>query len=101
MTPLELIFILFLVQLISYLLIDKYNAPKWKYLIFGLIMVGYIFIIPSFFFPDNPNNEPQCGMPLLGITLAFWILGCGTVIITHVFYLLIKRIITDRQKHGT
>lgn len=101
MTPLELIVILLIVQLIGYLLFDKYHKKKWKLLIFGLLMIGYIFIIPSYFFPDNPNNEPRCGMPLVGITLAFWILGCGTVLITHIVYLLIKRIFTDRQKYGT
>ena len=101
MNPLQLIFLLFLVQVICYLLLDKINFAKWKYLIFGLLIIGYIFVIPSCFFPDNPKNEPMCGMPMVAITFAFWFLGCGTVIMTHIVYILIKKIITDRKKYGT
>jgi hypothetical protein len=101
MDPLQLILLLFLVQVICYLLLDKFKFAKLKHLIFGLLIIGYIFIIPSRYFPDNPKHEPMCGMPMVAITFAFWYLGCGTVIITHVCYLLIKKIITDRQKYGT
>lgn len=101
MNPLQLIFLLFLVQVICYVLLDKFNYAKWKYLIFGLLIIGYIVIIPSRFFPDNPRHEPMCGMPIVAITFVFWFLGCGAVMITHICYLLIKKIITDRQKYGT
>lgn len=101
MTPLQLIFILFFVQVICYFLLDKYNIAKWKSFIFGLLIIGYIFIIPSRFFLDNPNNETMCGMPMVAITFAFWLLGCGTVIITHLAYIAIKKILSGRKRYGT
>jgi hypothetical protein len=100
-TPLQTFFVLFLAQVISYILLDKYNLSKWKSLIFSLLITGYIFIIPSQFIPDNHNIKPMCGMPIIGISFAIGFLGCGTTIITHFVYLAINIILFRPKVYGT
>jgi hypothetical protein len=55
----------------------------------GLIL-AHAFIFPPYFFPVIEDDGIRCGMPLLGVTLAFWIFGIPATILTHVTYLLIK-----------
>jgi hypothetical protein len=92
MTPINVILIFFLIQIAGYILLDKYNLKNWKYLILGGLLVSYIFVLPSYFIPNNPTNELRCGMPALAITLGFWIFGCGTALITHFTYIIIRNI---------
>lgn len=92
MTPLIAILIILLIQIIGYLILDKVNLKAWKYSILVVLLIAYIFILPNHFIPDNQNNVPRCGIPALGITLVFWVLGCGTTLLTHLIYVLIKRI---------
>jgi hypothetical protein len=72
MTPLNVIGIIFLIQIVGYLILDRVNLGIWKYLLLGFCLFAQLFILPSYFIPDNPNNEPRCGMPAMGITLAFF-----------------------------
>lgn len=99
MTPLNAITIILFVQIIGYIILDKLSLKVWKYLILGISLVAYIFVLPSYFIPDNPNNEPRCGMPALGITLAFWIFGCGATLFAHLIYILINRL--NGKKNST
>ncbi len=92
MTPIIAILIILLIQIIGYLILDKINLRAWKYSILGVLLIAYIFILPSYFIPDNHNNEPRCGMPALGITLVFWVLGCGTTLLAHLIYVFIRKI---------
>ena len=101
MTPISAIAIIFAVQIFGYVLFDKYNLSNWKYLILGLSLIAYLFILPSYFLPDNPSNEKRCGIPALVITLIFWILGCGSTLITYLMYLLFKNFIIKNQKNST
>ncbi len=88
MTPLHVIASMLAIQVIGYVLLDRYNLSAWKYLIFGIILVLHFFVLPGYFFPNNPTHEPMCGMPVLAITLGFWILGGGVTLMTHVIYMV-------------
>ncbi len=79
-------------QIGLYLFCDKMS---WKYgraIILVLVLIGYVFIIPPFFFniPDPGPNEIKCGMPVLGMTLFFWFIGGGTAILVHFLGKLIR-----------
>ncbi|RYX81569.1 hypothetical protein EON73_04735 [bacterium] len=100
MTPISAIAIIFAVQILGYVAFDKYKLSNWKYLILGLSLIGYLFVLPNYFFPDNPNNEKRCGMPALAITLIFWILGCGSTIITYLIYLLFRNLTIKKTAHN-
>ena len=86
MTPINLILIIVLIQIVGYILLDKINLKKGKYLFLAIILGLNLLVFPRYFFPDNPNHEPGCGLPILAITLVFWIIGCGLTIITHLTY---------------
>jgi hypothetical protein len=86
MAPIHIIVFMLVIQVIGYILLDKYNLSKWKYLVLGIILILNVFILPDYFIPHNPNHKPICGMPAMGITLAFWIIGGGTTLVTHFVY---------------
>ncbi len=100
MTPLYAISIILVIQIIGYILLDKLNVGVWKYLMLGILLATYIFVLPGYFIPDNPNNEPRCGMPAFGIALAFWIFGCGTTLIAHLTYILIRKSNNIKRKNN-
>lgn len=100
MTPLHAIAIILVFQIIGYFIIDRLHLGVWKYLIFAFCLVAQLFILPNYFIQDNPNNEPRCGMPALGITLAFWIFGSGTTIVGHLSYILIKKLNSSIRKNS-
>jgi len=91
MAPIHVIVTILIAQIICYLTLDKLNLSAWRYLILALIMLVYIFVLPAYFIPDNPKTEPRCGMPELGITLAFWLFGGGTTLITHLTYSVMNK----------
>lgn len=91
MVPIHLIIMMLVVQILGYLLLDKYGFKKWKYLVFGLILILHFFVFPDFFIPKYKEGEFRCGMPIMAIYLAFWIIGGGLTIIFHFGYVLVKR----------
>lgn len=99
MTPYDIIAIFIIIQVAGYILLDKFNLRNWKYLIICLFLSMYIFVLPGFFIPDNPANGIRCGMPALAITLAFWIFGCGSVLITHLAYIVIRNFEKGTKKN--
>jgi len=88
--PLQAIILMFIIQIIGYVLLDRYGLGKFKYLILGLILILNFFVLPSYFIPDNPNKEPRCGMPVLAITFGFWVFGGGLALIAHISYNFLK-----------
>lgn len=101
MTPFNVFGILFIIQIVGYIFLDKFNLKKWKYLILGLLLVVYIFIIPRYFSPDISDDEIECGMPMLVVTLTIWLLGCGITLITHVIYITIKNLYNSNRNIDT
>jgi uncharacterized membrane protein YoaK (UPF0700 family) len=86
MAPITVIVIFLAIQIVGYIILDKFNLSKWKLLILAASLISYIFFLPSYFIPDIPDNEPKCAMPGFAITFVFWIFGCGTTIIAHFIY---------------
>lgn len=97
MTPIYVIILLLIPQIIGYILLDRNDLKKWKYLILIIILGLNFLVFPSYFIPENQNYEPRCGMPALANTLSFWIIGGGLTILTHVMYVFIKKYLTSKK----
>jgi ABC-type Co2+ transport system permease subunit len=70
-------------------MMDKYRFGFGKTWILLLLLMGYIFVLPSYFYPES-HPVGNCGLPVMGIALAFWILGCGSALVIHFSYLGIR-----------
>ncbi|PSR56161.1 hypothetical protein AHMF7605_22975 [Adhaeribacter arboris] len=90
-------------QLLLYLIIDKLNFRYGKVLILTLILVGHFFIFPKYFYPEPNSDGVNCGMPVLGITFAFWVFGSAITLLVHSIYSFIKNrinpLLTTIAKH--
>ncbi|WP_281337296.1 hypothetical protein [Flavobacterium eburneipallidum] len=92
MAPIHLITLILIMQILGYFLLDKYGFKKWKYLVFGLILILHLFVLPNFFIPKYKEGEFRCGMPIMAIYMVFWFIGGGLTIIFHFGYVLVKKI---------
>jgi hypothetical protein len=70
---------------------DSIYVKYGKTTLFLLIIIAYLFILPSLFLPEYDPNGANCGMPALGITLAFGVIGGGATILIHIIYHLIRK----------
>ncbi len=78
-----------LISLIQLFLYYLNHYFKWKYGIFltvFVLIVGYIFVFPEWFYPKYEEGDMKCGLPILGAILGTWIFGFTSLIGTHVFY---------------
>ncbi|HFA52103.1 MAG TPA: hypothetical protein ENJ95_24060 [Bacteroidetes bacterium] len=69
------------------------NWKHGKTITFLMVLIGHLFIFPRFFYPEPDPNGINCGMPILGITLAFWIIGGGGTVIIHLLYYFISKFV--------
>lgn len=90
MMPIHVFILMFFIQVFGYILLDKYNFSNWKYLLLIIGLILDFMVLPSYFMPHYKEGEFRCGLPALGITLAFWILGGGSIILTHFVYVVVK-----------
>jgi hypothetical protein len=72
-----------LVQLGLYSLKKKLDYKISNIVIFVIILFCYYFILPKLFYPEFDKDGINCGLPILGINLGFWIFGTFTTIVTH------------------
>jgi hypothetical protein len=77
-------------QLILCFLIDKLKFRSGKRLLLIGLVIGNVFIFPRFFYPEPSPEKVNCGLPILGISLAFWVLGNAMALFVHVFYTVLK-----------
>lgn len=83
-----IIIILFLLQILGYIYLDRNNLRYWKFLILGILLFLY-GILPFCFVPPNPNHEPRFE-GLFYMISGIWILGGGITIMIYLIYWLIK-----------
>ncbi len=73
---------------------------KWKFpdfLILVIFLVLYYVALPQFFYPEPRPSGVNCGMPVLAITMAFWIIGTIAAVLTHFLWKLILLKINKRH----
>ena len=91
MMILILIFSISTLQFLLYYL--NYRKIKKEFLstiiLFG-ILACYYFILPKMFYPEPRTDGINCGLPILGLTFAFWIFGSIAALITHIIWVIWK-----------
>lgn len=97
MLPIHVFILMFIIQVIGYILLDKYNLSNWKYLLLATGLILDFFVLPDYFMPEYKEGEFRCGMPALGITLAFWIFGGGLIVSTHIVYVFVRTLIKAKN----
>ncbi|MCB0633426.1 MAG: hypothetical protein R2824_02995 [Saprospiraceae bacterium] len=78
-------------QIIGYRITDHFGFRTGRILILLSVLIHYFFILPPWFFPESDTEGINCGMPALGITLAFWIVGGAMAIIVHLAYYFYRK----------
>src|SRR5690349_10193669 len=77
-------------QVVLYLLLDRTTVKKLKVFVLLLLLACHLFVFPKLFYPKLPPGA-VCGMPIVGVILAFWIFGSLITTLTHVAYLFVTR----------
>ena len=80
-----------ILQLISYYLLDRYKIKIPSYVILIIVLVGHLFVFPQFFYPELNPEGVNCGLPILGITLAFWFFGIISAAFAHIIWIKILK----------
>ncbi|TYR38404.1 hypothetical protein FXV77_03755 [Sphingobacterium phlebotomi] len=99
----SIIGILFTVQVMSYLQLDRRNRSSWKYLVLIILLGLHLFAVPQLLLTiiNDPNDGLRCGMSDLGLVLLFWVFGAGGTIIIHLAYVLWRRLKSKKQINTT
>ncbi len=77
-------------QIGSYLLLNKLGWPKAKWLVLLILLLLHYRVFPPLFMPALPEGE-ACGMPVLGVILGFWVIGGISALLIHFSFLVLTR----------
>jgi len=81
-----LIVLISIFQVCLYLASEKTGFRYGKAITLLVVLTGYFFVFPRFFYPEPKPNGMNCGLPLVAVTLAFWVFGGGAAIFVHTLY---------------
>ncbi|HEY0744186.1 MAG TPA: hypothetical protein VGD40_22120 [Chryseosolibacter sp.] len=73
-----------LVQAMLNLAFTRFNVRIGRIIVLLVVLCGHVFFLPKFFYPKPDPDGVNCGMPIVGITLAFWVLGVIAATLTHI-----------------
>lgn len=82
-------------QVALYRLCDKKQKPKIKWIITAILFFANLLLFPRFLFP-LPKGGPKCLLPIISITLAYFIIANVIMIITATLYKF-RRYFTKRK----
>lgn len=93
-----LFFIVFL-QLLGYTIMDSKNKPRTnkRWLLFAILLFYFIvfpYILYAIEFAAN-GKEVKCGLPIIGMIGACWVIGGGITIIAHLSYYVVKKLLAN------
>ncbi len=77
-----------IVQFGLYFLNAKYKTKMPNFVILLILLTGHFFVFPKLFYPEPRTDGINCGMPMLGVTLGFWIFGTLSGIVVHIIWKL-------------
>lgn len=89
-----LIAICLVVQLTTYLYLDRSKLSGWKYVLLTVLFVLNCFVFPGFYYPEvTPEAGMACGLSIVPIYLAFILFGAGSAVLLHLVYWLIRKLV--------
>ncbi len=81
-----------LLQIALYSISDWRKIPRYgRTIILIFVLIGHFLVLPKLFYPKLDPDGVNCGMPIVGITLAFWIIGGLTSGVLHIVYPILHR----------
>jgi uncharacterized membrane protein YozB (DUF420 family) len=83
-----------LFQIILLLFVDNNKNIKYgRLIVFVIFLLVYIFLLPALFYPEFSDKDKfRCGMPLMAMYFAFWVIGIGLTILIQFFYFLCNKV---------
>ena len=94
---LKLMILVSLCQIILYIITDRLKIKYLKIIILFSILFAYFFVLPKYFYPEPSPDGVNCGMPILGVNIAFWVFGTFIAFLSHlVYYYVVKKKNDDR-----
>jgi lipid-A-disaccharide synthase-like uncharacterized protein len=90
-----LIYILPILQILSYCYIDYKKIKIRKIYIIGFIFLIY-FCLPFVINNFSKQKEPGCLLPVISMYGAFWIIGLCFTSISHLIYIIFKKILIKK-----
>lgn len=86
-----LFFVVILIQIAAYKLIDIKRIIDGRIFILILILLMYIIVFPMLFKPTAPEVEgSRCGLPVIAFMMRFWIFGTLITLLTHIIYFVVN-----------
>ncbi len=85
------IIIVSLVQYVIYFINSRYTIKFPDSMLLFFIVIAHFFLFPKLFYPKLDPDEINCGLPMLGVTLSFWVFGTLASCITHMLWKLKNR----------
>ncbi|WP_461305222.1 hypothetical protein [Aureisphaera sp.] len=75
-----------ILQLFFYFLSHRLSWEGGKFITVLLIVVGYIYVFPEWFYPEYDEGDIRCGLPTMAATLGLWFFGSIALLVTHIYY---------------
>ncbi len=87
-----------LIQVCSYIAIDRTEHNWAKTLVLLVLITLNIYVFPGLFYPTVTNDgHGVCGMPFMAVNILFWFIANGLVLFTHIAYIGLKHIRNSRK----
>jgi len=102
MGSLLIITVLTLLQIVLYIWAERKHKPYIKSVVLLVLLFCYIIPLPNYFVQqiDTSPDRYQCGLVVLPIYFAFWILGCGAAILLHLIFWFVNYLKRRKAQPG-
>ena len=82
-------------------LLNESSKPKIPSVLIAILFLPlHFFVFPQLFFPPPRPDGINCGMPQLGVMLAFWVFGTLGVMATHILWTFKRKAHTKKDAEG-
>lgn len=92
MDIISLIIVCLVVQLATYIYLDRKKLFGWKYVLLIVLLVLNCFVFPRFYYPPVIQGEGgQCALLFMSIYFTFILFGAGAAVLLHLIYCFIRK----------
>lgn len=73
-------------------------GKRMAYMMLVLALLALWILVPPYFYPKFGPDEVNCGMPVLGVTLVFWLVGTVFCCLSFGLAFLVHDLLIGLQK---